>query len=107
MLTVFAFLVLVLLAVLAVYVLIKLAFWPLNTARARSHPQAEAINVLSWTGLLLTGGIGWIVALTWAYTRPSGSGMRPVGSGSADDPGLLERIRALEVELQSLKSAGA
>ena len=100
MLMVFAFLVLVLLAVLATYIFIKLAFWPRNTARERGHPQADAINVLSWCGLLLTGGLGWVVALTWAYVKP----LHP---DPADTPGLMDRIRALETELQSLKTADA
>ena len=100
MLMVFAFLVLVLLAVLAAYVFIKLAFWPRNAARERGHPQVDAINVLGWAGLLLTGGLGWVVALTWAY-------MKPLKGDPADMPGLMERIRALEAEVQTLKGADA
>lgn len=100
MLMVFAFLVLVLLAVLATYIFIKLAFWPRNAARERGHPQADAINVLSWCGLLLTGGLGWVVALTWAYVKP-------LHADPVDTPGLMDRIRALESELQSLKTADA
>ena len=97
---VFAFLVLILLAVLAAYAFIKLAFWPRNSARERGHPQADAINVLSWCGLLLTGGIGWIVALTWAY-------MKPLKASPADLPDLTDRITALEAALQSIKTADA
>jgi len=100
MLMVFAFLVLVLLAVLAAYLFIKLAFWPRNAARERGHPQADAINVLSWAGLLLTAGIGWVVALTWAY-------MKPLQADPADMPGLMDRIRTLETELETLKAAKA
>ena len=100
MLTVFAFLVLVLLCVLGVYVFIKLAFWPRNAARGRDHPQADAINALSWAGLFLTAGIGWVIAITWAYARP-------LGSSSGDASGLLARIQALESEIQSLKTADA
>jgi len=100
MLTTFAFLVLVLLAVAGVYVFIKLAFWPRNTARECNHPQADAINALSWSGLLLTGGIGWIIALTWAY-------MRPAGGAAGDGQGLLERLAALEAEVTTLKSVDA
>ena len=100
MLMVFAFVVLVLLAVLAAYLFIKLAFWPRNAARERGHPQADAINVLSWAGLLLTAGIGWIIALTWAY-------MKPLKGDPADLPGLMDRVRALETELQTLKASKA
>jgi len=100
MLTVFAFLVLVLLTVGGVYVFIKLAFWPRNAARERGHPQADAINALSWCGLLLTGGIGWIIALTWAY-------MRPLSAEAGEASSLVERIAALETEIQTLKNANA
>jgi hypothetical protein len=100
MLMVFAFLVLVLLAVLAAYLFIKLAFWPRNAARERGNRQADAINVLSWSGLLLTAGVGWLVALTWAY-------MQPRDASPADATGLVDRIRALESDIQALKAAGA
>jgi len=99
-LLVVAFLVLVLLAVAGAYLFIKLAFWPRNAARERSHSQADAINVLSWCGLLLTGGIGWIVALTWAY-------MRPLNADPAEVPGLMDRLRTLETEIAALKGTGA
>lgn len=98
MLTVFAFLVMLMLAVGGVYVFIQLAFWPRNAARERNHPQADAINALSWCGLLLTGGIGWIIALTWAY-------MRPLAAATSEGRGLLERLVALEAEIQTLKNA--
>ena len=43
-----------------------LAILPGKVARRRGHPQAEAINVAGWLGILT--GIVWIVAMIWAYT---------------------------------------
>jgi amino acid transporter len=72
------FVILVLLVLLGIWVYVKLAALPGQTAAERGHPQAEAINVLGWIGLLL-GVAPWIVALVWAYTKPD-----PMYQGSSD-----------------------
>lgn len=64
------FVILVLLVLLLVWIFVKLAALPGKTATERGHPQAEAINVLGWVGLLL-GVAPWLVALVWAYTKPA------------------------------------
>lgn len=68
-----ALIVLCLLVGLALYAFIKLATWPKRAAMARNNPYVDSINVLSWGGLVLTGGLGWLAALTWAYApaRPA------------------------------------
>lgn len=63
------FIVLLLLFLLLIWLFVELAQLPGKKARDRNHPQAEAINVLAWLGLLM-GGVGWVVALVWAYTKP-------------------------------------
>ena len=63
------FIILVILILLAVWVYTVVAKIPGETARKRGHPQAEAINVLGWVGLLF-GAVPWVVALVWAYTKP-------------------------------------
>ena len=72
------FVILVVLVLLVVWIYVKLAAVPGQTATNRGHPQAEAINVLGWIGLLL-GVAPWLVALVWAYTKPG-----PVWQGSSD-----------------------
>ncbi len=42
---------------------------PGRIAERREHPQAEAILVAGWIGLL-TLGVLWPFALIWAYTKP-------------------------------------
>ena len=64
------FAILVLLVLLLIWIYAKLAALPGQTAIERGHPQAEAINVLGWIGLLL-GVAPWLVALVWAYTKPT------------------------------------
>lgn len=68
----FALVVLVFLVVLAVFAAIALAKWPGRIARDRGHPQADAINVCAWLGILLTAGAAWIVAMVWAHLNPIG-----------------------------------
>ena len=63
------FVILVVVAVIAVAIFLELAQLPGKKARERGHPQADAINILGWLGLLM-GGVPWVVALVWAYTRP-------------------------------------
>jgi hypothetical protein len=63
------FVILILLALLGLWLFVEIGSLPGKTAKKRSHPQAEAINVLGWLGLLF-GGVGWAVALVWAYTKP-------------------------------------
>jgi hypothetical protein len=63
------FVILVLLVLIGIWIFVKLAALPGQKAAERGHPQAEAINVLGWIGLLL-GVAPWLIALVWAYTKP-------------------------------------
>ncbi len=60
------FVILVLLVLIVVYLYIALAKIPGAKAAERDHPQAEAIHVLGWIGLLF-GAVPWVVALVWAW----------------------------------------
>lgn len=61
--------ILVALGFLGLWILLWLGGLPGKTAAQRNHPQADAINILGWVGLVF-GGVGWVVALTWAYIKP-------------------------------------
>jgi hypothetical protein len=63
------FLILSVLVIIAILVFLKLGALPGAKARERGHPQADAINILGWFGLVM-GGVPWVIALVWAYTRP-------------------------------------
>lgn len=62
----FALFVLLVLAASALGALFLLGYLPGRIARKRNHPQAEAVSICGWLGLL-TGGILLPIAYIWAY----------------------------------------
>ncbi len=68
-LDIFALIVLLVLLGLVIGVWVFLGMLPGKIAHSRNHPQAEAINVCGWWGVI-TLGILLPVAWIWAYTKP-------------------------------------
>ena len=66
---IFALIILITLAVFAVLVWAILGMMPGKIAHQRNHPQAEAITVCGWWGVI-TMGLLLPVAWVWAYTNP-------------------------------------
>jgi uncharacterized BrkB/YihY/UPF0761 family membrane protein len=62
----FALIVLLTIVAAVLGVVVVLAKLPGKVAAKRGHPQAEAINLAGWLGIVT--GVVWIVALIWAYT---------------------------------------
>lgn len=92
MLDMFALLVLLTLAATAVWLFVIIGRIPGRLAREAGHPQAEAINLLGWFGLLL-GGPGWVIALIWSKMVPASRY-------------LEARIEALESRLTAIERTG-
>jgi choline-glycine betaine transporter len=84
-----AFIILVLLFILVIWIYVEMAKYPGKKAKERGHPQAEAINVLSWVGLLF-GAVPWVVALVWAHTNPSGPAVRFAPSTEPSPPSKVQ-----------------
>ena len=76
------FVILVILVMIGAYIFIELGGMPGKTARERSHPQADAINMLGWLGLLF-GGVGWVIAMVWARLVPIKSTLNGVTAEAA------------------------
>ncbi len=70
-LDIFALIVLLVLLGAAIAVWVILGMMPGKIARSRNHPQAEAINVCGWWGVI-TMGILLPFAFIWAYTNSPG-----------------------------------
>ena len=66
-LDIFATIVLILVIATVVGILVVLAMMPGKIAAQRNHPQAEAVKVAGWLGMLT--GIIWILAMIWAYIK--------------------------------------
>lgn len=67
-LDVFALIILAVLLITTIVAVGILGAMPGWVAHRRGHPQAEAIAVGGWLGLLF-GGLFWPLAMIWAYTR--------------------------------------
>lgn len=90
----FALIVMAILLAITIWLVVLLGSMPGAIALKRGHPQAEAIKVLGWIGII-TMGISWFVAIVWAYTIPKGKG--------PDDLALEGRVKALESQLEQLQ----
>ena len=94
-LDIFALVVMGVLIAVVILIVVKLGPIPGNIAKSRGHPQADAINVLGWVGVV-TLGLAWPIALVWAY----------MPSGEQQTAYLGERVATLEAELSALKIQG-
>jgi hypothetical protein len=63
--TIAGFIALIIMVTAFVLVFIEIAGMPGRSARARNHPEADAISLLGWLGLPL-GVLPWLVAMIWA-----------------------------------------
>ena len=68
----FAFVVFAVLIFVGVLIVVNLGKLPGQLAHKWNHPQASAINAMSWVGIA-TGGLLWPVAFVWAFTTPFGA----------------------------------
>jgi hypothetical protein len=64
-----AFAVFAILLVAVVVLVVSLGQLPGQIAHKRGHPQAAAINVTGWLGIV-TLGLLWPLALIWAFLKP-------------------------------------
>lgn len=98
--------------VLLAYVIYRLGSLPGAIARSRNHPQADAINMCGWMGIITI--VLWPLAMVWAYLVPG----RPIAGpelGAAEDPAALtvklrqasQRITAIESMLPKPTTGGA
>jgi hypothetical protein len=107
-LNVLTWVVLIALTAIGGIVVVTLGTLPAKVARQRGHPQVDAINVMSWIGVI-TMGLLWPIALVWAYTRPpymlQATG-EPFESTTPDQVAhLTARIESLEAQIRQLSAS--
>ena len=93
-LDIFALIVIAILLAAVIWLVVFLGNVLGDIARKRNHPQSEAISALGWIGLI-TMGIGWFVAIVWAYYKPD-----------ASDSGLQKRVDEMEDRIRQLQEEG-
>ncbi len=92
--------VLCIMPVLLAYVIYRLGGLPGKIARSRNHPQAEAINVCGWMGIITL--VLWPLALVWAYVAPE----KPLTGGSAaetNQASLTAKLHEARLRLAALE----
>ncbi len=94
-------------------IIVGLLIWlgglPGKIAKQHHHPQAAAIEVCGWLGILL-GGIGWPIAMVWAFTNPASVIAQPsqAGGGAGSQAGGgVEQVNYLEQRVSNLESRHA
>jgi hypothetical protein len=87
------------LAVALVCAIYKLCALPGEIARERGSPQASAIAVCGWLGLIFLPL--WPLALIWAYLTPRDRPLQP----PPDLKGLQAQVRAMAERIADIESA--
>ena len=92
--------VLCLMPVVAAYVIYRLGSLPGEVARARSHPQADAINICGWMGIVTL--VLWPLALVWAYLSPD-KPLSGVSTTEGENKALIGRLHEARRRLAALE----
>jgi hypothetical protein len=100
----FAFVVFAVLIFVAVIIVVSLGKLPGQLAQKWGHPQASAINAMSWIGIA-TGGLLWPIAFIWAFTNPFGT--KSVTIKDARQPGNTVEPGAVAMPEAALRKAPA
>ena len=96
----FTFVVLAVLIGVGIWIAIVLGGLPGKIAGERGHPQADAIRVAGWLGLL-TLGVLWPFALIWAFVAKG-----PVADRAASLQESIDRLGDRVAALEHGASAG-
>ena len=96
-LNILTFIVMIALAALVGVAVVKLGPLPGQIAQRRGHPQADAIKVAGWIGIITLGFL-WPFALIWAYTHSP----RASADTAEEIAGLTARIETLEDQVRGL-----
>lgn len=90
------------LPVVAGTVLYKLGGLPGSIAAARGHPQATAITVCGWMGLITL--VLWPVAMVWAHSNQEGS-LSEGGHSAESSQSVVGRLQHLSQRLAAIEAS--
>ena len=97
-LEIFAFIVMLVMLVVVIWLVTLLGPLPGKIAAQRQHSQEDAIRVLGWIGLI-TLGVTWFAALVWAYVRTD--------IATVNTQELEKKVTMLEQKLEALTQGGS
>lgn len=110
LLDIFALIVLLTLLVTIVGGALVLGWLPGRLAAQRNHPQADAIRICGWLGLI-TAGLLLPIAYIWVFIRPVRVGVAAgsdaaASSGTSDQSDVAAELRELRSRLAALEAKG-
>ena len=79
----------------------RLGSLPGDIARARNHPQAKAIGICGWMGLVTL--VMWPIAMVWAHLNP----VAPSTEGSLSEASAQTLVDKLQLASQRLATIEA
>ena len=86
---------------LLVYLFWMVHILPEKIAERRGHPQADAINVCGWMGILTL--VLWPIAMVWAHISP-GKSIAGTTAATKDDPSLIAKLQQMSQRLANIES---
>ena len=89
--------------VLIGFVFYKLGSLPGDIARAHNHPQAKAISICGWMGLITL--IMWPIAMVWAYLNPAAGPRAGSSLSGADAQTLVGKLREASQRLATIEAS--
>jgi hypothetical protein len=87
--------------VLAGIVLYKLGGWPGKIARKRNHPQADAIGVCGWMGIITV--VLWPIAMIWAHVAPRREMAEGDARQAAETSATVAKLREATARLAAIE----
>jgi hypothetical protein len=88
--------------VLVAIVIYKLGGLPGSIARARAHPQAEAIAVCGWMGIVTI--VLWPIAMVWAHMVHGAPGHGAAATSAAGEASVLARLQQASRRLSEIEA---
>lgn len=93
--------ILLILPILLAYVIYRLGSLPGDIARSRGHPQADAISICGWMGIITI--VLWPIAMVWAHLVPD----KPIAGGALgtqqDQDALIAKLRQASARLANIE----
>lgn len=94
--------ILMLAPILVAVVIYKLGSLPGSIAASRGHPQAEAINICGWMGIITI--VLWPIAMVWAHLAPDPANRGAALAGAGDDASVLAKLQKASQKLSDIEA---